>query len=366
MSDSSSHRRPQLILLLEAISSGRTDLALDYFSPKEINWAIQSGLGPLMFRSIQDGNNDSASVAWRSLKASDLTVRVLTSTQFEAMAEIIDACSGRAPILTLLKGASIAEEFYPNAHLRLMRDLDFLVPKEYVPAVEEILRQLGYRQRGEGSPDRFDAYHHTMPFFHEQKHVWVEVHRALFSGMQRASMEPVFHLGNILAELRPSSFQGREVSRLSHELQLVYVACHWAHVFKPIGGAVAMIDAIYLLKSTGDALCWARILDWVNGCAAATYLYLLLSYLDCYGLVKIAPEVMRQLAQSQPSFGKLRLKAAHAIIDRYFMEGQDFGSVLNRRNLDIAWQLLTLPNPFLRKLIVRKVMLRSRRRVRFQ
>jgi hypothetical protein len=57
---------------------------------------------------------------------------------------------------------------------------------------------------------------------------------------------------------------------------------------------------------------------WVNGCAAATYLYLLLSYLDRYRLAKITPEVMQQLAQSQPSFGKLRLKAAHAIIDHYY------------------------------------------------
>jgi hypothetical protein len=225
------------------------------------------------------------------------------------------------------------------------------VPEHCLPAVKAILQEKGYQQSGDGYTE-----HHNKPFFHEGKGVWVEVHHRLFSGIQRAATDRVFNIGNVLAELRPSKFQGREVFRLSPELQLVYVACHWAQVLKPVGGAIAMLDAIYLLKHAGDALRWSRILDWVDGCAAARYLYLLLSYLDCYRLVKIAPEVMQQLLQTLRSFGKLRLKAAHAIIDRYFIEGKDFGQVLNPRRLDIAWQLLTLPNPFLRKLILRKVM----------
>jgi Uncharacterised nucleotidyltransferase len=55
-------------------------------------------------------------------------------TQLEAVGEIIEACRGRVPTLVLLKGMSIAEQFYPESHLRLMRDVDFLVPKKYVPA----------------------------------------------------------------------------------------------------------------------------------------------------------------------------------------------------------------------------------------
>jgi hypothetical protein len=231
-----------------------------------------------------------------------------------------------------------------------MRDVDFLVAKDCVPAVEAILHEQGYKQYSQ----RF-ADHHNMPFFHEEKSVWVEVHHALFSGLQSTAMAKVFHVGNILAELRPSRFQGREVFRLSTELQLVYLACHWAQAFQPVGGAIALADAIYLLTGARDALRWSRILNWVDGCLAATYLYLLLSYLDRYRLVIIAPELMDQLFRLQPSLGRLSLKSAHALIDRYFIRGTDFTSLLTIRNVDIAWQILTLPDPFLRKLIIRKL-----------
>jgi hypothetical protein len=342
--------KPELILLLEAVANGRTDLSLKNFRVEQIRWAIETGLGPLLFHSIQQRSDNSAFASWDLLRAADLTARVLMANHLEAMAEIIDACRERAVPITLLKGISIGEEFYPEAHLRVMRDIDFLVAKECVPAVEAILHEQGYKQYSQ----RF-ADHHNMPFLHEEKGVWVEVHHALFSGLQSAAMAKVFHIGNILAELQPSRFQGREVVRLSTELQLVYLACHWAQTFQPIGGAIALVDATYLLTRARDALRWSRILNWVDGCLAATYLYLLLSYLDRYRLVKIAPQLMDQLFRSQPSLGRLSLKSAHAIIDRYLIRGTDFSPLLTIRNVDIVWQMLTLPDPFLRKLIVRRL-----------
>lgn len=342
--------KPQLISLLEAIAIGRTDLSLSNFSVEQIRWAIETGLGPLLFHSVQQSPGNSAFPSWDLLRAADLTARVLMANQLEAMEEIIDACRERGVPITLLKGISIGEQFYPEAHLRVMRDIDFLVERGCVAAVEAILREQGYKQYSQGSAD-----HHNMPFFHEEKSVWVEVHHALFSGLQSTAMEKVFHIRNIRSELRSSRLQGREVRRLSTELQLVYLACHWGQVFQPIGGAIALADAIYLLTRARDALRWSRVLNWVDGCLAATYLYLLLSYLDRYRLVKIPAEIMNQLFRSQLSLSRLSLKSAHAIIDRYVIRGMDFSTLFTIKNVDIAWQILTLPDPVLRKLIVRKL-----------
>jgi hypothetical protein len=66
---------------------------------------------------------------------------------------------------------------------------------------------------------------------------------------------------------------------------------------------------------------------------------------------------MDKLFQSQPSFGKFSVEAAHSIIDRYLIEGMEFGTLLSLRNVDIVWQMLTLPSPFLHKLILRKLKL---------
>lgn len=334
-------RRPELISLLEAISSGRGDLSLSGFSPRSVAWAIQSGLGPLFYRAAKDNGDNSSSGDWSDLKAADLTARVVMAEHSEAMAEIINTCRGKVPPLTLLKGISIAEEFYPEPHLRLMRDVDFLVQKQSLPKVEAILEQLGYRQQSDSSALQYDNHHHAAPFFHQEKNVWVEVHHALFAPRRRASGAKVFQTETVLAQSRPSQFQGIEIRRLSSELQLVYIAAHWAQDPPSIGGMVALVDAIYLLQRR---LSWEWILNSVRGSIAASYLYLLLSYIDHHGLVDIAPEVLHELSLQQSSFGEPGLAVAHAIIDRYCVNGKPRGR-LGNKILAMLWNILTSACP---------------------
>ena len=344
-----SSSRPQLISLLEAISSSREDLALDDFDDVTVAWAIQSGLGPLLYRAVRRNVQSLASPSWGSLRAADLTARIVIGEHFQALREIADACRSSLPPLTLLKGISISEQCYPEAHLRLMRDIDLLVAKESLSAVTSALQQLGYRQLS-NSGLRYDKHHHLEPFFHQEKHVWVEVHHALFSAERRASSASIFSAENLAAQLRPSRFQGADVRRLSLELQLVYLASHWAQDFTPIGGVVALTDTIYLLKHAGAAFSWEWILKAVSRSIPATYLYLLLSYLSHYGLVNIAPGIMRELSLSQRSFGRLSLKTTHRMIDDYLVKAPGFG--LSERSVGIIWKTLMLPAPTFPKLVL--------------
>ena len=175
-----SSRLPQLISLLKAISSNREDLALDEFDAITVAWAIRNGLGPLLYRAVCRNSQSLANSNWISLKAADLTARIVMGEHFQALQEIGDACRSSLPPLTLLKGISISEQCYPEPHLRLMRDIDFLVPEESLSAVTTALRELGYRQLSNGGV-RYDKHHHLEPFFHHDKQVWVEVHHGLFS-----------------------------------------------------------------------------------------------------------------------------------------------------------------------------------------
>jgi hypothetical protein len=343
--------RPQLISLLKAISSNREDLALDDFDAGTITWAIQSGLGPLLYRAARGNAQSVANSHWSSLKAADLTARIVIGEHFQAVREIVDACRSSLPPLTLLKGISISEQCYPEAHLRLMRDVDLLVAKESLSTATSVLHRLGYRQLSNGGA-RYDKHHHLEPFFHQEKQVWVEVHHALFSAERRASSASIFSRENLAAQLRPSRFQGAEVCRLSLELQLIYLASHWAQDFARIGGLVALADTIYLLKHAGAGFSWEWILKAVSRSMPATYLYLLLSYLLRYDLVKIAPEILRELACSQPSFGNLGLKTIHRMIDDYLVKATGFGPLLSERSVGIIWKTLMLPGPTLPKLVL--------------
>ena len=185
------------------------------------------------------------------------------------MREIADACRSSLPPLTLLKGISISEQCYPEPHLRLMRDIDLLVPKESLSTITSVLHGLGYRQLSDNVA-RYDKHHHLEPFFHQEKQLWIEVHHGLFSPGRKASTARIFSRENLAAQSRSSRFQGMEVRRLSLELQLVYLASHWAQDFTRIGGMVAFADTIYLLKQAGAGFQWEWILRAVNRSLPAT------------------------------------------------------------------------------------------------
>ena len=336
---------PCLLSLLEALSTGRRDLSLRDFNDAQIDWAIQSGLGPVCFRAVKDNPENLTSPQWPSLKAADLTARMIAADHLEAMQNIIDASRGHVPHLTLLKGISIGEEHYPEVHLRPMRDIDFLVPEESLTCMQALLEQLGYEPKSKGPLAHYDTHHHLVPYFNSERHVWVEVHRRLLSVKNGASRDSIFDLQTVRTQVRPSRFQGRDVDRLSAELQVVYLAAHWAEDFKAIGGLIAVMDLMLLLRNRGDGLCWETIFEWVKDSTAATYVYLLLSYLDRSRLVILPHDILHRLFFIQRYFGKISLAAAHAMIDHYMLEGRKFGALLNLRTLSVAWETLILPIP---------------------
>ena len=325
-----SKREPHLIPLLRAASQGRQNLMLGAFDEAQIPWAVETGLGPLLFQTTKADPKAARSPLWPLLQGADLTARMITAEQLDAMSEIIDACEGLVSPLTLLKGISICEQYYPEPHLRPMRDIDFLVGDADLPAVESILLKLGYRQQSKSSPELYKNHHHSMPFFHSQRGIWVEVHRGLFPSKSRFGADKVFSAENLKTQLRPSEFQGQKISRLSNELQIVYIASHWARSFNVVGGIVAILDLIYLLRNTKEAVHWEQVIDWLHGSVASTYLYLILTYLVKYRLSAIAPGILHGLFLRQRSLGNMNLKIAHSLIDRYLVDGKAFGRILNR------------------------------------
>jgi hypothetical protein len=137
---------------------------------------------------------------------------------------------------------------------------------------------------------------------------------------------------------------------LSDELQVVYIASHWAGQFSVIGGMIAMLDLIYLLRRAADALHWGRILAWLHDASTATPLYLLLSYLHRHDVITLPSDVLHALFVRQRVFGSLNYTILCRLIHRYIVEGRSFGRVRSFRNLAILWNTLLLPGPPLRNL----------------
>src|SRR5262249_57565680 len=150
----------------------------------------------------------------------------MNSARLDVAAEIIRACEGLTPTLTLLKGISIGEQFSPEPYLRPMGDIDILSESSAAPLVEARLLELGYRPTTEYPRAFYETHHHLRPLVHGRTRIWVEIHRGLFPPGSALGSERVFSVANVRAELRPSTFRNHSVYRLSDEFQLVYIPSH--------------------------------------------------------------------------------------------------------------------------------------------
>jgi hypothetical protein len=328
-------------------------LRSELYEAAQIQRAIEAGLGPLLFSIMQGHPEAMASLPWPLLHGAHVTAQFLSREQLEAIGELLEACARRLPPVTLLKGISICRQHYPAPRLRIIRDIDILVDEAARPAVEALLVRLGYRQRSRSQLPAafFDTYHHSMPFFHAQRGVWIEVHRGLFPPTSPLGLDPVFSRAHVATQLRPSVWQGHTVMRLSDELQLVYIAAHWAQSFQVIGGLVALVDTIYLLRHTTATLDWERLGAWLHGSVAAPHVYLMLTYLARRQVLEIDPQVLQTLSVRQRAFGTLNLRLLHALVDRYMVSGQPVGHRLSPRKLHLLWESLLSPDPALHNLM---------------
>src|SRR5919109_1570529 len=130
-----------------------------------------------------------------------------------------------------------------------MRDLDVLIDEAALPTIASVLGALGYRQQSHLSSTFYTTHHHSMPFVHPARGLWVEVHRGLFPPASRLGMGRLFSRATLDQQRQVSAFQGHKVFRLRPEWQLVYIAAHLAGEF-PRSGLVALLDVIYQLRGT--------------------------------------------------------------------------------------------------------------------
>jgi hypothetical protein len=331
---------PALIRLLHAAGQDRADLSLGDFSANEIRWAVATGLGPWLLRCTARDPEAKASSLWPLVHGADLTARMIVADQLDTLEEIVVECEGHVPPLTLLKGISVCERYYPAPHLRAMGDLDILVDPGDVAAVESRLLGLGYRR---DSPlEDWAMSHHTAPLIHPDRRVWVEIHHRLMPPTSHIGADPAFDLDTVAAARRPSTFRGRPVHHLSPDMELVYFATHWGYWLRPTRAMFGVLDVIRLLGAE-PTLSWEAVFGRLRGSVAAMHVYLLLSYLHRRGLARIEGDLLRDLFRYQTVLGRINLATLHVLVDQYVIGGRPFGPIVSRQRFDTIWTTLVVP-----------------------
>ena len=330
--------------LLQLLKSTSGEYKLKKTDLPEVEWGLDAGLGAFLYTILDQNRLKSLSAdLYERLRASYFSAVFSAEDQFTALEDIVKEGADSAFPVCVLKGMSVSRQYYPRAELRLMRDIDVLVQQADVPKIESALFQQGYKQFSENAPEYYQGHHHTMPFYHDERKVWVEVHIDLFrKGSWRAEI-PAFSTENVRREMMASSLDGLEVMRLSPELQVAYIAAHWVEDFKPQGGLFALLDVMFLLNRERE-FDWDKLLRWTcESRALARPVYLLLDNLRRYQLAEVPADSMAQLRLHCGYGFFLRRFIFNKVLDKYYLQRGVYGKLLNDFTLDVIWENVCRP-----------------------
>ena len=341
-----------LLPILRSAAFDREGLDPALLDESTIAWAIQAGLGPLIWHLAQKCLAKTKSGAVHdSLRSADLVAKLTVAETLDALEQILFCAPDISQEITLLKGVSICQRHYPMAHLRTMGDIDLLVPQAKQEPLESLLSRLGYRQQSNQPAEFYRTHHHSMPYFHPSRHIWVEVHTALLSNRNVAA-DPVFSSTYIASQIVPTTFRNYKTNRLSDELEMAYLAAHWALERRCFaGGAIPCVDMMYLIQRRGQEIDWKQLLVSLAGCTVASHLFLMLGFLNKHKLIALPPRFLERLAEILrfPLAGNETI--LHGLMEKYCMRGIPFGKITTETNIGILLETLLTPGPAWKNLI---------------
>ncbi len=328
--------------LLRSAAEERSDLGGARLDDAQVEFVVDAGLGPLLNHIAQDDKAALSHASRTRLAGADMAGEARYSRMVAALGEILVAHDEIAHGVTLLKGISVCRR-YPRPHLRTMSDIDLLASPRVMQHLENLLPELGYQPGEFGmGPGFYRGHHHTRPFVHPVSGVRIEVHRALFPSGRKIPDDSALGIERARTQIVVSAFEGHEVRRFGPEMELLYIAAHWAYDLHLPLVHIGLLDALYLIRDEGEGIDWDLIGSWFDAREVATPLCVLLGYLLQHRLIDLDPTVITRLEGAPKCVGRTGRRALHRIVDRSLDGGLGNGSP-TRDVLEIVWQALVAP-----------------------
>lgn len=339
---------PGLLPVLEAVGTGNTSFNLSKLDPSTTREAIKHGLGAVLAHVSRDCPTNSHSPFADDIRAADLTARLLTADVLDAIGHILRASDTNSCRPLLFKGAAMAWLHYPAPHLRTMGDIDICVPLAHQSVFEARLRALGFTQTADMPAEFFEHHHHSMPFWHPQWRVWVEVHTRLFPSQSPLAEDSRFALDGIEPYLQNLEVNGAPARVMTNELQLLYTCTRWLEKFNVERGIFPMLDVVLLIRNPRHMLNWDQVFVMLEGShpAVTTAMHAMLAYLCRWDIISVPREVLASLATGDKYTNRVSLWILHRLVTIFLIERRAYGRFLTERNVRIIWSaLLQTPTP---------------------
>ncbi|MEM7707358.1 MAG: nucleotidyltransferase family protein [Pseudomonadota bacterium] len=201
----------------------------DAYSISEIDArrVADNGLGPIFWALLQEGHVEASSQSIELLQSADMTARVISARTRKNIDEVLGVLESAGLEPVVLKGADVAQRFYPEPHWRVMGDLDLLLPNDTGHEALRLLEAEGFRNPTDHPAERWDGHHHVVPVYHPDLKQWVEVHHRLITDQSPFHVESIFQGESVRKNLKSEVVGGRTVRFLTPTLTRLHTIVHW-------------------------------------------------------------------------------------------------------------------------------------------
>ena len=336
-------RLPGVLPLLQALVEAESRFDLKSLASASTDTALDLGLGAALAYVTRESAVPDDVPQLERIQAADLMARWTTGDILETSVAVFAAARAIDCQPVLMKGGATALRYYPEPHLRLMTDIDLLIPPGQLAALESQLHTLGFEQTSDKPVGTYDSHHHAMPFFDERRGVWIELHTRPYPPSSPLASDSRFSRDAFDAHLASLTIGGETARVMNHEMQLVYTCTRWAETLKSGRGIFPMLDVALLLREEGRTLDWDRVCGIAQGSWAATPTTAMLSYLNRWKLAAVPPEVLRRLVPRGNFANHVMNAVLNRLVTAFVMEARLPGSILTPSNLRIIWSTLLRP-----------------------
>jgi hypothetical protein len=199
------------------------------------------------------------------------------------LAEICAALQKSGIRVLVLKGLSISQRYYRDAGLRVLYDLDLMIPEADGAAALRTMLSLGYTAYPTGRraprddlgllwrPRDYDWDAERV--FDPQRPIFVELHTRLWEKNWHGFRLP--YSIDPWQEHRCQRFAGLEVPAPPEETILVHLAVHYAfNALESNARLMHLLDVALLLRSSAPALNWDAVLRVIYDCHVERFCFL--------------------------------------------------------------------------------------------
>ncbi len=198
------------------------------FADSQLERVVDCGLGPLYRQLLTEQHISTNARGQELLLSADLTARAIAGRSRAATTSVLDLLRKAGLRFLVLKGADMAQRFYPEFHWRIMRDIDLLLESpEQAREASGVLMDHGFAPNPEEAADRWDQHHHLAPLHHRDLGIWVELHHGLYPHYSPFAEEPLFRPERCFETAVTQEAYGGPCEFLATEVARAHCICHW-------------------------------------------------------------------------------------------------------------------------------------------